>query len=91
MAKNYVLMGVAVVVAIALFASTTVISMASAQGANMTAGGGDIIKKLISAAVKAKALKTVINNKDVFVVVCDPDTTDPGTQCKVFNIQPTEQ
>ncbi len=83
-------MGAAVVMAIALFASTTVISMASAQQpGNMT--GGELAKKLLTAAAKAKAIKAVINNKDVYVVVCDPNTTDPGTQCKIYNIQPTEE
>ncbi len=57
----------------------------------MTAGGGgDLLKRLASAAIKAKVLKAVINNKDVFVVACDPGFTDPNIQCTVYNVEPAQ-
>lgn len=90
MTKNYMLMGIAVAAAIALFASSSASMVLAQQTGNMTVGGGDLLKKLMSASVKAKALQAVINNKDVFVVVCDPNTTTPATNCKVFTLQPEE-
>jgi hypothetical protein len=45
---------------------------------------------MLSASVKAKALNAVINNKDVFVVACDPGFTDPATQCDVYTTQPAQ-
>ncbi len=44
----------------------------------------------MSAAIKAKALKAVINNKDVYIVACDLGFTDPKTQCTVYNVEPTQ-
>ena len=89
--NKHIFMGIAVAAAIALFVNSSATMVLAQQTGNMTAGGGDLIKKLISASVKAKALKTIINNKDVFVVVCDPGTTNPGTNCKVFSLSPQDQ
>ena len=61
------------------------------QAGNMTGGGGDLVQKMLSAAIQAKTLKTVINNKDVYVISCDPDMTDPAAQCEIYTIQPAEQ
>ena len=89
--NKYMFMGIAVAAAIALFASTSATMVLAQQTGNMTMGGGDIMKKLMALNVKAKALKTLIGDKSVFVVVCDPDSTGPGTNCKVFSLSPQEQ
>ena len=84
-------MGIAVAAAIALFASSSATMVLAQQTGNMTGGGGELLTKLMAANVKAKTLKTIINNKNVFVVVCDPDTKNFGTNCKVFSLSPTDQ
>jgi hypothetical protein len=97
MTKNNVVIGtiVAVTVALIITASTvptTVPTVLAQQAGNMTGGGGsDLVQKMLSAAIQAKTLKTVINNKDIYVIACDPDMTDPATQCEVYTIQPAEQ
>lgn len=53
-----------------------------AQG-NMTAGGGDIVQQLKSAAVAAE----LIDNKKMFIIACEPSMTDPDTQCVVANLE----
>lgn len=85
--KNNIVIGIVVAVAVGVVITGSTLPAVSAQG-NMTAGGGDIKQKLMSAAVKAKTLSAVINNKDIYVVACDPDFTDPGTQCTVYNVEP---
>jgi hypothetical protein len=53
-----------------------------AQG-NVTAGGGDIVQQLKSAAVRAE----LIDNKKMFIIACEPSMTDPDTQCVVANLE----
>lgn len=92
MKKNTTVVGIVVGMAVALMITASTLPMVLAQqSGNMTGGGGDLVKKMLSASVKAKALKAIINNKDVFVVACDPDFTDPATQCQVYTTQPVEQ
>jgi hypothetical protein len=91
MINNSGLIGIVVAAAVAFLVTGSVIPMVLAQGGNVTAGGGDLLKKLGEASVKAKALKAVINNKDIFVVACDPGFTDPATQCQVYTTQPAGQ
>lgn len=92
MTKNNTLIGIAVATAVVLVITGSTLPMVLAQqSGNMTAGGGgDLMKKMISAGVKAKAIQAVINNKDVFVVACDPGFTDPATQCQVYTTQPVQ-
>jgi outer membrane lipoprotein SlyB len=101
MTKNNVVIGTIVAVTVALIiTASTVPTVLAQQAGNMTGGnagnmtgggGGDLVQKMLSAAIQAKTLKTVINNKDVYVIACDPDMTDPATQCEVYTIQPAEQ
>ena len=92
MTKNNVVIGTIVAVTVALIITASTVPMVLAQQAgNMTGGGGDLVQKMLSAAIQAKTLKTVINNKDIYVIACDPDMTDPATQCEVYTIQPAEQ
>jgi hypothetical protein len=85
------LIGIVVAAAVVSLVAGSVIPAVLAQGGNMTAGGGDLLKKLGAASVKAKALQAVINNKDIFVVACDPGFTDPSTQCDVYTTQKSGQ
>lgn len=85
MMKNNIAIGIVVAVAVGVVITGSTLTAVSAQG-NMTAGGGDIQQKLMSAAANAKALGAIINNKDLYVVACDPSFTDPGTQCEVYNV-----
>ena len=95
MTKNNVVIGTIVAVTVALIiTASTVPTVLAQQAGNMTgggAGGDDLVQKMLSAAIQAKTLKTVINNKDIYVIACDPDMTDPATQCEVYTIQPAEQ
>jgi uncharacterized protein YycO len=93
MTKNNVVIGTIVAVTVALIiTASTVPTVLAQQTGNMTGGGGgDLVQKMLSAAIQAKTLKTVINNKDIYVIACDPDMTDPATQCEVYTIQPAEQ
>jgi uncharacterized protein YycO len=93
MTKNNVVIGTIVAVTVALIiTASTVPTVLAQQAGNMTGGGGgDLVQKMLSAAIQAKTLKTVINNKDIYVIACDPDMTDPATQCEVYTIQPAEQ
>ena len=101
MTKNNLVIGTIVAVTVALIiTASTVPTVLAQQAGNMTGGnagnmtgggGGDLVQKMLSAAIQAKTLKTVINNKDVYVIACDPDMTDPATQCEVYTIQPAEQ
>jgi outer membrane lipoprotein SlyB len=101
MTKNNVVIGTIVAVTVALIiTASTIPTVLAQQAGNMTGGnagnmtgggGGDLVQKMLSAAIQAKTLKTVINNKDVYVIACDPDMTDPATQCEVYTIQPAEQ
>ena len=101
MTKNSVVIGTIVAVTVALIiTASTVPTVLAQQAGNMTGGnagnmtgggGGDLVQKMLSAAIQAKTLNTVINNKDVYVIACDPDMTDPATQCEVYTIQPAEQ
>ena len=52
-------------------------------GENTTAGGGDIVQQLKSAAVAAE----LIDNKKMFIIACEPSMTDPDTQCVVANLE----
>ena len=89
MMKNNIVIGIVVAIAVGVVVTGSTLTAVSAQG-NMTAGGGDIKQKLMSAGAKAKTLGAVITNKDIFVVACDPGFTDPATQCDVYTIQPTQ-
>ena len=95
MTKNNVVIGTIVAVTVTLIiTASTVPTVLAQQAGNMTGGGGgggDLVQKMLSAAIQAKTLKTVINNKDIYVIACDPDMTDPATQCEVYTIQPAEQ
>jgi hypothetical protein len=92
MTRNNAVIGIVVAMTVAVIITGSTIPMVLAQqGGNMTGGGGDLVKKMLSAGVKAQALKAIINNKDVFVVACDPGFTDPATQCQVYTTQPLEQ
>jgi hypothetical protein len=95
MTKNNLVIGTIVAVTVTLIiTASTVPTVLAQQAGNMTgggAGGGDLVQKMLSAAIQAKTLKTVINNKDIYVIACDPDMTDPATQCEVYTIQPAEQ
>lgn len=91
MINKSALIGIVVAAAIVSLVAGSILPAVLAQGANMTAGGGDLLKKLGAASVKAKALQAVINNKDIFVVACDPGFTDPSTQCDVYTTQKSGQ
>lgn len=93
MKKNTTVVGIIVGMAVALMITGSTLPMVLAQqNGNMTGGGGgDLVQKMLSASLKAKSLQAVINNKDVFVVACDPGFTDPATQCQVYTTQPVEQ
>lgn len=92
MKKNTTVVGIIVGMAVALMITGSTLPMVLAQqNGNMTGGGGDLVQKMLSASLKAKSLQAVINNKDVFVVACDPGFTDPATQCQVYTTQPLEQ
>ena len=91
MTRNNAVVGIVVAMTVAIIITGSTIPMVLAQqNGNMTGGGGDLLKKLLSAGIKAKALNAVINNKDIFVVACDPGFTDPATQCDVYTTQPAQ-
>ncbi|MGA7603941.1 MAG: hypothetical protein WCE33_12760 [Nitrososphaeraceae archaeon] len=79
--KNSIVIGIVVAMAAGVVTGSTLPAV-SAQG-NMTAGGGDIVQQLKSAAVAAE----LIDNKKMFIIACDPLMTDPDTQCVVANLQ----
>jgi hypothetical protein len=92
MTRNNTVIGIVVAMTVAIIITGSTIPMVLAQqNGNMTGGGSDLLKKLLSAGIKAKTIQAVINNKDVFVVACDPGFTDPATQCDVYTTQPVEQ
>jgi hypothetical protein len=91
MTKNNLVIGTIVAVTVALIITASTVPTVLAQQAGNMTGGGDLVQKMLSAAIQAKTLKTVINNKDIYVIACDPDMTDPATQCEVYTIQPAEQ
>jgi hypothetical protein len=95
MTRNNAVIGIVVAMTVAIIITGSTIPMVLAQQngnmTNMTGGGGDLLKKLLSAGIKAKTIQAVINNKDIFVVACDPGFTDPATQCDVYTTQPVEQ
>jgi hypothetical protein len=91
MTRNNAVIGIVVAITVAIIITGSTIPMVLAQqNGNMTGGGGDLLKKMLSAGIKAKALNAVINNKDIFVVACDPGFTDPATQCDVYTTQPAQ-
>lgn len=91
MTRNNAVVGIVVAMTVAIIITGSTIPMVLAQqNGNMTGGGGDLLKKLLSAGIKAKAINAVINNKDIFVVACDPGFTDPATQCDVYTTQPAQ-
>jgi hypothetical protein len=91
MTRNNAVIGIVVAMTVAIIITGSTIPMVLAQqNGNMTGGGGDLLKKMLSAGIKAKALNAVINNKDIFVVACDPGFTDPATQCDVYTTQPSQ-
>ena len=81
MKKNFVI-GIVVAIAVGVVVTGSTLPAISAQG-NMTAGGGDIVQQLKSAAVAAE----LIDNKKMFIIACEPDMTDPDTQCIVANLE----
>ena len=82
MMKNNFVIGIVVAMAAGVAITGSTLPAVSAQG-NMTAGGGDIVQQLKSAAVAAE----LIDNKKMFIIACDPLMTDPDTQCVVANLQ----
>ena len=80
--KNSIVIGIVVAMAAGVVITGNILPAVSAQG-NMTAGGGDIVQQLKSAAVAAE----LIDNKKMFIIACDPLMTDPDTQCVVANLQ----
>ena len=91
MTRNNAVIGIVVAMTVAIIITGSTIPMVLAQqNGNMTGGGGDLLKKLLSAGIKAKAINAVINNKDIFVIACDPGFTDPATQCDVYTTQPAQ-
>lgn len=91
MTRNNAVVGIVVAMTVAIIITGSTIPMVLAQqNGNMTGGGGDLLKKLLSAGIKAKAINAVINNKDIFVIACDPGFTDPATQCDVYTTQPAQ-
>jgi hypothetical protein len=91
MTKNNAVIGIVVAMTVAVIITGSTLPMVLAQqNGNMTGGGGDLVQKMLSAGIKAKAAQAVINNKDVFVVACDPGFTDPATQCQVYTTQPAQ-
>ena len=91
MTRNNAVVGIVVAMTVAIIITGSTIPMVLAQqNGNMTGGGGDLVKKMLSAGIKAKAINAVINNKDIFVIACDPGFTDPATQCDVYTTQPAQ-
>ena len=89
MTRNNTVVGIIVAMTVAIIITGSTIPMVLAQqNGNMTGGGGDLVKKMLSAGIKAKAINAVINNKDIFVIACDPGFTDPATPCDVYTTQP---
>jgi hypothetical protein len=82
MMKNNIVIGIVVAMALGFVITGSTLTAVSAQG-NMTAGGGDIVQQLKSAAVTAK----LIDNKKMFIIACLPEMTDPDTQCSVANLE----
>ena len=82
MMKKNIVIGIVVAMALGVVITGSTVTAVSAQG-NMTAGGGDIVKQLKSAAVTAK----LIDNKKMFIIACLPAMTDPDTQCTVANLE----
>ena len=80
--KNSIVIGIVVAMAAGVVITGSTLPAVSAQG-NMTAGGGDIVQQLKSAAVAAE----LIDNKKMFKIACKPSMTDPDTQCVVANLQ----
>ena len=91
MTRNNAVVGIVVAMTVAIIITGSTIPMVLAQqNGNMTGGGDDLLKKMLSAGIKAKAINAVINNKDIFVIACDPGFTDPATQCDVYTTQPAQ-
>ena len=87
--ESNIVIGIVVAMAVGVVITGSTLTAVSAQG-SMPVGGGNIKQKLMSAAAKAKTLSAVINNKDIYVVAYDPNFTDPGTQCTVYNVEPQQ-
>ena len=89
MMKNIIVIGIVVAMAVGFVITGSTPTAISAQGnltsggENTTAGGGDIVQQLKSAAVAAE----LIDNKKMFIIACEPSMTDPDTQCVVANLQ----
>jgi hypothetical protein len=82
MMKTNIVIGIVVAMALGVVITGSTLTAVLAQG-NMTAGGGDIVQQLKSAAVTAK----FIDNKKMFIIACLPEMTDPDTQCSVANLE----
>jgi hypothetical protein len=82
MMKNNIVIGIVVAMALGVVITGSTLTAVSAQG-NMTAGGGDIVQQLKSAAAVAE----LIDNKKMFIISCEPSMTDPDTQCIVANLE----
>jgi tetrahydromethanopterin S-methyltransferase subunit D len=89
MMKNIIVIGIVVAMAVGFVITGSTPTAISAQGnltsggENTTAGGGDIVQQLKSAAVAAE----LIDNKKMFIIACEPSMTDPDTQCVVGNLE----
>jgi hypothetical protein len=82
MIRNNTVIGIVVAMAVGVVITGSTLTAVSAQG-NMTAGGGDIVQQLKSAADRAE----LIDNKKMFIIACEPSMTDPDTQCVVANLE----
>jgi hypothetical protein len=89
MMKNNIVLGIVVALSSGVFITGGTLSAVSAQqnltsgGENTTAGVGNIVEQLKSAAVAAE----LIDNKKMFIIACEPSMTDPDTQCVVASLQ----
>jgi hypothetical protein len=87
--KNTIVTGIVVAMALGVvITGSTPISVSAQEnltsgGENTTAGGGNIVQQLKAAAVAAE----LIDNKKMFIIACEPNMTDPDTQCIVANLE----
>jgi hypothetical protein len=82
MMKNIIVIGKVVAMDVGFVITGSTTTAVSAQG-NMTAGGGNIVQQITSAAVKAE----LIEDKKMFIIACEPKLTDPDTQFVVASLQ----
>ena len=87
--KYNIVIGIVVALSLGVVITGSTLTAVSAQqnltsgGGNTTAGDGNIVEQLKSAAVAAE----LIDNKKMFIISCEPSMTDPDTQCVVASLQ----